>query len=79
MLLADKIDVITFTSSSTVSNLVAAFRGEKFKIDRARIACIGSKTAATATRAGLKVNILAREASISSLVTAIEEYFVKEI
>ncbi|MDP6647587.1 MAG: uroporphyrinogen-III C-methyltransferase [Dehalococcoidales bacterium] len=79
MLLADKIDVITFTSSSTVSNLVAAFRGEKFKINRAKIACIGSKTAATADGAGLKVNIIAREATIPSLVTAIEEYFVKEI
>ncbi|MBI4283941.1 MAG: uroporphyrinogen-III C-methyltransferase, partial [Chloroflexi bacterium] len=48
MLLSGEIDVVTFTSSSTVSNLMAAFKGEKPPINRATIACIGPKTADTA-------------------------------
>ena len=75
MLKSGEIDVITFTSSSTVTNLVSAFRGEKLEVDGAKIACIGAKTADTAAKAGLKVDILAREATIPGLVAAIEEYF----
>lgn len=78
MLAAGEIDVITFTSSSTVSYLMAAFKGEKPKIATAKIACIGPKTAATATRAGLKVDILAGEQTIVGLVQAIEDYFREE-
>ncbi len=77
MLLNHKIDVITFTSSSTVTNLVDSFRGEKPVLDGTRVACIGVKTADTATRAGLKVDIIAREATIPGLVAAIEEYYTK--
>jgi uroporphyrinogen III methyltransferase/synthase len=78
-LLAGEIDAITFTSSSTVTNLVAAFQGEPLATDSAKVACIGPKTAATATRAGLKVAITAKEPTISSLVAAIAAYFRKEI
>jgi uroporphyrinogen-III synthase len=79
MLLAGEIDVITFTSSSTVTNLVAAFSGEPPTINSAKIACIGPKTAETAARAGLKVTIMAKEQTIPGLVATIEEYFKKEI
>jgi len=75
MLASGGIDVITFTSSSTVTNLVAAFQGERLPINQTKIACIGPKTANTATGAGLKVDILASEQTISGLVEAIEEYF----
>ncbi len=78
MLMAGKIDVITFTSSSTVSNLIAALKGKMEVINSAKVACIGPKTADTAVRAGLKVGIVAREHTIPGLVTAIEEYFRKE-
>jgi len=78
MILAGEIDVITFTSSSTVSNLVASFEGEGIKLNGARIACIGPKTAETAEKAGLSVDILAREQTIPGLVAAIEEYFGEE-
>ena len=44
-------------------------------VNGARIACIGPKTAATATDAGLRVDIVAGEHTISGLVTAIEKYF----
>lgn len=72
------IDVITFTSSSTVSSLVAMFGDRKELLRHARIACIGPKTAGTATSAGLNVDIIAREQTIPGLVAAIEEYFTKE-
>ena len=78
MLISGQIDVITFTSSSTVSNLVAAFDGEQPKINSARVACIGPKTADTAARAGLKVDITAGEHTVPGLVAAIEDYFRKE-
>ena len=78
MITSGEIDIVTFTSSSTVSNLVAAFGGEPLTIGRARVACIGPKTAETAARAGLNVDIIAREQTVPGLVAAIEEYFRKE-
>jgi len=79
MLVSGEIDVITFTSTSTVTNLVAAFKGEPLLINQAKIACIGPKTAEAATRAGIKVDILASEQTIAGLVGAIEEYFREEM
>ena len=78
MLLSKEIDVITFTSSSTVSNLVALFNKEELAVNNAKIACIGPKTADTAARVGLKVDIVASENTIPGLVAAIEKYFSKE-
>lgn len=75
MLAGGEIDVITFTSSSTVANLMVALKGKKVKMSTAKVACIGPKTADTATRAGLKVDILAGEQTIAGLVQAIEDYF----
>jgi len=79
MLVSGEIDVITFTSSSTVTNLVAAFQDEALPVNQAKIACIGPKTAETATKAGIKVDILSGEQTISGLVEAIEEYFREEM
>lgn len=73
-----KIDIITFTSSSTVSNLVIALGDEKVTLDSVKVACIGPKTAEVATRAGLRVDIVASEHTIPGLISAIEEYFRKE-
>jgi len=78
MIISGKIDVITFTSSSTVSNLVAAFGEEPLAINQTKVACIGPKTAETAAKVGLSVDIVAREQTIPGLVTAMEEYFGKE-
>jgi len=78
MIVSGKIDVITFTSSSTVANLVAAFGEEPLAIDSARIACIGPKTAQAVTKAGLSVDIIAGEQTIPGLVMAMEGYFGKD-
>jgi uroporphyrinogen III methyltransferase/synthase len=78
VILSGQIDVITFTSSSAVTGLVAVFGKKVPKMQNAKIACIGPKTAETAVKAGLKVDIVAREHTIPGLVTAIEDYFGKE-
>jgi len=77
MLLSGEIDVTSFTSSSTVSNLVAAFEGDPATINSSKVACIGPKTAETAARAGLRVDIIASEYTIPGLVAAIEDHFTK--
>ncbi len=78
MIVSGKIDVITFTSSSTVSNLMAALGKEPLAINSTSIACIGPKTAETAVKFGLRVDIMAKEQTIPGLVTAVEGYFEKE-
>ncbi|UCH50498.1 MAG: uroporphyrinogen-III C-methyltransferase [Chloroflexota bacterium] len=75
MLLRGEIDVITFTSASTVSSLLAIL-GQKWEIIRkARLACIGPKTAAVLTQKGIKADIVAQEHDIPGLVAALEHYF----
>jgi len=75
MLLKNDIDVVTFTSPSTVINLLKLLNNDLEVINRTKVACIGSKTAAKATEAGLQVDIVARKSTIAGLVEAIEEYF----
>ncbi len=79
MLLSGQIDVITFTSSSMVSNLMAVFKEEQPLLNDTKVACIGPKTADTAARAGLKIDIVAGEHTIPGLVAAIEAHFRKEV
>jgi len=69
-----RIDIVTFTSSSTVRNLVAilgpdaaALKGES----RPLIACIGPITAEAARENGLAVNVMASEYTVEGLVEAL--------
>lgn len=78
MLRAGEIDIVTFASSSTVSNLVDMMGEEWESINKATIACIGPQTAATAEKAGLRVDIRASEHTIPGLVEAIENYFHRD-
>ena len=52
------VDVVTFTSSSTVTNLVALLEGDVARLGGARVACIGRVTAESARKAGLNVHII---------------------
>lgn len=70
--LRDGVDVITFTSSSTVRNFVTLAGCET---GAARIACIGPITAQTAQELGLHVDITAKAYTIPGLVTALKEYY----
>jgi uroporphyrinogen-III synthase len=63
------LDVVTFTSSSTVRHFVEAV-GHDLP-PRVRVACIGPVTAATARDAGLPVAIIAEEYTTQGLVDAL--------
>jgi uroporphyrinogen-III synthase len=68
---AGEIDIITFTSSSTVTNLIDMLDGDATRLGTARIACIGPITEATAREHGLEVAITASEYSIPGLIDAL--------
>lgn len=75
------VDVITFTSSSTVRNLVTALTaatGATPHFERETIACIGPVTAETARELGLHVDVVATEHTVPGLVTALTAHFAKE-
>jgi uroporphyrinogen III methyltransferase/synthase len=69
------VDVITFTSSSTVYNFVRAFPEDRLPavLGDAEIACMGPVTADVARKLGLTVAIVAREYTTHGLVQAISE------
>ena len=69
-----KIDVVTFTSSSTVKNLVNLLNGNKSLLEGPLIACIGPVTAQTAQDLGLKVEIVAPQHTIEGLVQALKNH-----
>lgn len=66
------VDVITFTSSSTVRNFVSMIGNE---IGEALVACIGPITAQTAQELGLPVHIVAKAYTIPGLVEVLKEHF----
>jgi len=72
---AEGVDVVTFTSSSTVANFVRAFPEDRLPavLGDAEIACMGPVTADTARKLGLRVDIVAREYTTHGLVQAIVE------
>ena len=66
-----RFDAVVFTSSSTVRNLVGiAGKPHSSTV----VACIGPATAKTAEEHGLRVDVLAGEASAAALVDALAEY-----
>ncbi len=77
LLQAGHIDLLTFTSSSTVRNFVASFPGEDLPalLGKTRVGCIGPITAATAQGYGLIVNIQPHDYTIPSFAEAIVEYY----
>lgn len=72
-----EVDVITFTSSSTVSHFIDLLGKEVLKnlLKGVAIACIGPITARTVREAGLKVHIQPEEYTIPALTRAIAKYF----
>ena len=74
MLIENQIDAVTFTSSSTVRNLVALL-GDVEPLRGALIACIGPITAGTAREMGLRVDMVAEEYTIDGLI----EVLIREV
>ena len=69
------IDVVTFTSSSTVRNLVEILGSERHLLARTTIACIGPITAATAEELGLAVDIVAAQHNVEGLADALAGHY----
>lgn len=67
------IDIVTFTSSSTVRNLASLLGADVQLLRGPLIACIGPITAATARELGLRVDVVATEHTIEGLVAALRE------
>ena len=74
-ILSDGIDIATFASSSSASNLVGLLDGNTSALKGATIACIGPITAKRAAELGLQVDIVASEYTIAGLIEAVESYF----
>ena len=71
------IDLLTFTSSSTVRNFKALLPPEKFEslIEGVTVASIGPITADTARELGLKIDIEAQDYTIDGLCEAIVQHY----
>jgi uroporphyrinogen III methyltransferase/synthase len=73
-----RIDIVTFTSSSTVRNLLALLGDDAAVLKqgepRPQIACIGPITAETARENGLTVDVMAEEYTVEGLVEALVDH-----
>ena len=67
--------MVTFTSSSTVRNLLDILGTERHLLEGSAIACIGPITAATAGEMGLNVDIIAAEHNVEGLADALAGHF----
>ncbi len=70
LLAEDAVDVVTFTSSSTVQSFVAAM-GPELSLGRAAVACIGPITSVTARQHGLTPAIEPSTFTVAALAEAI--------
>ncbi len=79
LLKTGQVDMVTFTSSSTVRNFADMFKGEEKALrewlDRVAVACIGPITAKTAWGRGFAVHVMPSEYTIEGLTQKILDYF----
>jgi len=80
LLTKEKIDVITFTSSSTVDHFAELLKKEDLKkrLRGIAIACIGPVTTRTAKRWGINVQIQPRQYTLPGLTQAIVDNFAQK-
>jgi uroporphyrinogen III methyltransferase/synthase len=73
----NRVDMVTFTSSSTVRNFMAMLpQADAADLMRSvTVACIGPITAETAETMGLKVEIVAEDFTIDGLCKAITSHY----
>lgn len=80
LLAAGQVDAITFTSSSTVHNFLRRLEAEGASpalLARVCLACIGPVTAETLARVGLTPTVVAKEHTLSGLLTSLEVFFAQ--
>jgi uroporphyrinogen III methyltransferase/synthase len=77
MLLEKRIDVVTFTSASTVKNFVQIFGAEQAAdlLNATKVASIGPVTAEAAEQYGIKTAIMPKPYTVPALVEAIVAHF----
>lgn len=75
-----RIDLITFTSSSTVENFHSMFSSHEIQSwkEKVPVACIGPITAQKASELGFRVEVVAEKYTIPYFVDAIKDYFRKK-
>ena len=74
-ILQEGLDIATFTSSSTVRNLIELLGGNPAPLRDVTVACIGPVTAETARELGLRVDVVATEYTVPGLVEALVHHF----
>ena len=76
LLLERRVDIITFTSGSSVRNLVQALGADQAAdlLRRVDVACIGPVTAEVATRLGISTTIMPSEYTVPAMVRAIVDH-----
>lgn len=74
---AGEVDVITFTSSSTVTRFVEIVGADYLLPPHIRIACIGPVTAATAEKSGFSIDIRQEVYTMEGLVGSLVRYFAE--
>lgn len=67
----DKVDVVTFTSSSTVRNLVSLIDGDLSLLKGIKVVSIGPVTSETAKELGVNVDVEASEHTVAGVVAAL--------
>ena len=74
------VDMITFTSSSTVANFVELFPRQSLAslLDGIAVACIGPITKKTVEEMGGHADVVSEEFTIPGLVRALAEYFARK-
>lgn len=73
------VDVVAFTSGSTVHALLDVLGDQRELLDGVTVACIGPITARAARERGLPVHVEAREHTVDGLIRALVEFFAKEV
>ena len=79
-LLSGRVDMVTFTSASAVTNFVEMFGrpSPPELVENVRTAVIGPSTASTAQRSGFRVDVIARETTIENLADEIVKFYARE-
>ena len=76
LLLERQVDIMTFTSGSSVRNFVKAIGADQAAdlLKRVEVACIGPVTAAVATRLGISTTIMPSDYTVPAMVRAIVDH-----
>lgn len=70
-----EIDIVTFPTSTSVTNVVRMLGGDLDGLCQATIACLSPLAARTARELGLRVDVVSDDASVSGLVNALRDHF----